>query len=572
MPFGAEVTSAGVRFRLWAPAAKRVDLALGTGFLPMRRGTDGWFERVEPAAAAGTLYRYRIDEETLVPDPASRFQPQDADGPSEVVDPAAFAWEDAAWRGRPWREAVIYELHVGTFSAQGSYTGVRRRLAQLRELGITAIELMPLSDFAGKRNWGYDGVLPYAPDSTYGRPELLKRLVQAAHAEGLMVILDVVYNHFGPMGNYLGRYAPQFFTDRVKTPWGAAIDFSQREVRDYFVHNALYWLSEYHVDGLRFDAVHAISDRSPTHILDEIAARVRVELGAERHVHLVLENDDNKACYLNHRRFDAQWNDDLHHASHVLATGETDGYYADYSDAPAMHLARCLAEGFAYQGERSPFRGKPRGEPSAALPPTAFVDFLQNHDQIGNRAHGERLVALAEEKALKTLLAILLLAPSPPLLFMGEEWGCRQPFLFFCDFPGALGRAVRDGRRAEFAHFADFRAPGTRKRIPDPLALATFTRSRLRWRDRNRTQGAAWLSHYRELLRLRRAEIVPRIGAAGRYRLLGARAFEVLWDRIALVANCGDEATTLKALPPGRKIWGDGDAGAAWSAHWWVSD
>jgi malto-oligosyltrehalose trehalohydrolase len=572
MPFGTEMTPAGARFRLWAPAAKRVDLALGRRLLPMQRREDGWFERLEPDAAAGTLYRYRIDGESPVPDPASRFQPKDVDGPSEVVDPSAFAWEDAAWRGRPWAEAVIYELHVGAFSAQGNYAGVRQRLPQLRELGVTAIELMPIADFAGKRNWGYDGVLPYAPDSAYGRPEQLKQLVQAAHAEGLMVFLDVVYNHFGPKGNYLRRYAPQFFTDRVKTPWGEAIDFSERQVREFFVHNALYWLSEFHLDGLRFDAVHAIADRSATHILDEIAARVREASGTERLVHLVLENDANQARILGRPRYDAQWNDDAHHACHVLATGESDGYYADYADAPARHLARCLAEGFAYQGARSPSRGKPRGEPSAALPPTAFVAFLQNHDQVGNRAHGERLASLADEKALKTLMAIVLLAPSPPLLFMGEEWGCRQPFLFFCDFPAELGRAVRDGRRSEFARFAAFRAPEARERIPDPLAFATFRSSRLRWRDREGRSGAAWLALYRELLRLRREEILPRIGASGRYRMLCARAFEVRWDRMTLVANCGEEAVTLDAPPPGRKILGNADPGAAWSAHWWVSD
>ncbi len=572
MPFGAALTPAGVNFRLWAPAARCVDLALDGEFRPLLRRDDGWFERLEPAAAAGTLYRYRIDGETLVPDPASRFQPRDVDGPSEVVDPAAFAWEDGAWRGRPWAEAVLYELHVGAFSPQGGYADVRRRLAQLRELGVTAIELMPLADFAGKRNWGYDGVLPYAPDSAYGRPEQLKRLVQAAHAEGLMILLDVVYNHFGPMGNYLGRYAPQFFTDRVQTPWGAAIDFSQRTVREYFVHNAIYWLSEYHFDGLRLDAVHAIADRSATHILDELAARVREACGPGRHVHLVLENDANEAHYLGDRRYDAQWNDDTHHACHVLATGESDGYYADYADAPAQHLARCLAEGFAHQGERSKFRQAPRGEPSAALPPTAFVNFLQNHDQVGNRARGERLASLAGVNALKALAAILLLAPSPPLLFMGEEWGCRQPFLFFCDFPGELGRAVRDGRRAEFARFASFNAPAAAGQIPDPLAPATFENSRLRWVDRNRAAGRRWLSLYRELLRLRREEIVPRIGAPGRHRGLGARAFEVCWDRIALVANCGEEPVTAGAAPPGRKIWGDGIAGAAWSAHWWVRD
>ncbi|HVL35964.1 MAG TPA: malto-oligosyltrehalose trehalohydrolase, partial [Burkholderiales bacterium] len=417
MPFGAELTGAGVRFRIWAPQARSVDVSMNGEHLPMQRREDGFFE-LTARAAAGTRYRYRIDGGAEVPDPASRFQPQDADGPSEIVDPAAFAWADGGWRGRPWREAVIYELHVGAFASQGRYGAVADKLAHLKALGVTALELMPLADFAGRRNWGYDGVLPYAPDSRYGRPEDLKALVQAAHKAGLMVFLDVVYNHFGPKGNYLHTYAPQFFTDKHKTPWGAAIDYGVPAVRAFFLHNALYWLEEYHFDGLRFDAVHAIVDDSPRHILEEIAATVRERLPG-RHVHLVLENDANQARFLGEGRYDAQWNDDSHHAYHVLATGESDGYYGAYAEAPAKHLARCLAEGFAYQGEVSPFSGEPRGEPSAHLPPERFVDFMQNHDQIGNRAHGERLASLADEKALKALSAILLLAPSPPLLFMG---------------------------------------------------------------------------------------------------------------------------------------------------------
>ncbi|MGH8668435.1 MAG: malto-oligosyltrehalose trehalohydrolase, partial [Burkholderiales bacterium] len=419
MPFGAQVLPAGgVRFRLWAPAAAQVDLSFDNQLFPMQREGEGWFQLVHPKARAGSRYTYRIDGRQEVPDPASRFQPRDAEGPSEVVDPAAFDWQDAGWNGRPWPQAVVYELHVGTFSSKGTYFGIAERLRHLKELGVTAIELMPLADFCGRRNWGYDGVLPYAPDSRYGRPEALKALVQAAHQAGLMVFLDVVYNHFGPKGNFLHLYAPQFFTERHKTPWGAAIDFGQRAVRDYFIHNALYWLEEYHFDGLRFDAVHAILDDSPTHILSEISEAARKTFPG-RQIHLVLENDHNQARYLGPGKYDAQWNDDSHHGYHVLATGESDGYYAAYADAPAKHLARCLAEGFAYQGEVSPFSREPRGEPSAQLALSCFVDFMQNHDQVGNRAHGERLSSLSDEKTLRCLSAILLLAPSPPLLFMG---------------------------------------------------------------------------------------------------------------------------------------------------------
>jgi len=349
-PFGATVLAeGGVRFRLWAPAARTVELVIGGRARRMQSEAQGWYELVDRDAGAGTQYQYRINGGQLVPDPASRFQPQDVDGPSEVIDPRRYPWKDLGWQSRPWEEAVIYELHVGTFTPEGTYRSAISKLGHLVEHGITAIELMPLSDFAGRRNWGYDGVLPYAPDSAYGRPEDLEALIEAAHGAGLMVFLDVVYNHFGPKGNYLSLYAPQFFTERHKTPWGAAINFAEPMVRQYFIQNVRYWLEGYHFDGLRFDAVHAIFDDSPRHILDEI--RAVVPAGK----HLVLENDANQARFVGPGKYNAQWNDDSHHAYHVLATGEADGYYVAYADHPARHLARCLAEGFAYQGEVSPF-------------------------------------------------------------------------------------------------------------------------------------------------------------------------------------------------------------------------
>ena len=571
MPFGAELQpGGGVRFRLWAPAARNVDLVLEKKSCEMKRSADGWYEHFSSDAAAGTLYRYRIDGEQLVPDPASRFQPQDVDGPSEVIDGLSFRWNDDAWQGRDWREAVIYELHVGTFTPAGTYKAVIEKLDHLKNVGVTAIELMPLSDFPGKRNWGYDGVLPFAPDGAYGRPEELKALVQAAHAAGLMVLLDVVYNHFGPKGNFLHLYAPQFFDERHRTPWGAAINFESRPVRDYFVHNALYWLEEYRFDGLRFDAVHAIVDESPEHVLEEISSRVRNSFSTPKH--LILENDANQARFLGPDKYTAQWNDDSHHAYHVLATGERDGYYVAYADNPAEHLARCLAEGFAYQGEVSPFTDEPRGEPSRHLPPLAFIDFLQNHDQVGNRAFGERLNSLTEEKKLDVLTAILLLAPSPPMLFMGEEWGCRQPFLFFCDFEGELGEAVRKGRRAEFSRFASFR-----KEIPDPLAEDTFRRSTLRWEDAD----ARVLELHRQLLQVRRKEINRIEAGPGRYEMLAERVFSVLWPLaegkdaggvLRLLANCADHAFDLPLPPRGRLLWGPehGRRMIPWSASWWI--
>ncbi|KGM30195.1 malto-oligosyltrehalose trehalohydrolase, partial [Inquilinus limosus] len=425
---------------------------------PLERLDDGWFGLTVPGLPAGTPYRYRLADGTEVPDPASRAQEGGPFGPSLVCDPLAYDWHAADWRGRPWHEAVVYELHCGAIGRPGGFAAVEARLDHLAGLGVTAIELMPVADFAGARGWGYDGVLPFAPASIYGTPDDLKRLVDAAHRRGLMVLLDVVYNHFGPAGNFLSLYARSFFDEDRLTPWGPAIDFRRPQVRDFFRHNALYWLEEFRLDGLRLDAVHAIRDHSRPDILTEIADAARAAF-LDRHIHLVLENDLNEARRLAgtpgpQGRYDAQWNDDLHHAAHVVLTGEADGYYADYADIPVPRLGRALAEGFIYQGDWSEHRGAARGEPSAHLPPTAFVGFLQNHDQIGNRALGDRLAALAEPAALEAMTAVLLLAPQIPLLFMGEEWGSRQPFPFFCDFEGELADTVRRGRREEFAAFA----------------------------------------------------------------------------------------------------------------------
>jgi malto-oligosyltrehalose trehalohydrolase len=601
MPFGAELMANGqVRFRLWAPSASRVDVVLenraGAGERAMAAEADGWFGLTTDAAGTGSRYRFRIDGgDLLVPDPASRFQPDDVHGPSEVVDPAAYGWRDGDWRGRPWEEAVIYELHVGSFTEAGNCDGVRRKLDYLADLGVTAVELMPMADFPGARGWGYDGVALFAPDSSYGRPQDLKRLIDEAHARGLMVLLDVVYNHFGPEGNYLHAYARDFFTDRHATPWGAAINLDgpgSEWVRRFFLHNALYWLEEYHFDGLRLDAVHALTDDSSTHLLDELAESVRGGLPADRQVHLVLENDDNAARYLPRardgrpRRYTAQWNDDYHHACHVALTGESDGYYGDYADAPVRRLARCLAEGFDYQGEMSPHRdGARRGEPSGQLPPTAFVNFLQNHDQTGNRALGERLAALVEPPPLKAATALLLLAPSPPLLFMGEEWACVQPFLFFCDFEPELAAAVRAGRRAEFGRFPAFSDPAMLERIPDPTAPATFVDSVLDWSRLQAAPHADWLALHRRLLALRREAIGPRLagmdGGSARVDLHGERAFTVRWRlgdgaRLTVAANLGGGPGPRVALPDAPLLYsthappGGGAGLAPWSVTWWL--
>jgi malto-oligosyltrehalose trehalohydrolase len=600
MPFGAVPEDAGrTRFRLWAPGARTVELWLEgrPRARPMARDGDGWATAVTDEAPAGTQYRFRIDGELLVPDPASRFQPEDVHGPSEVIDPRAWEWSDDGWTGVAAERLVVYELHVGTFTPEGTLAAAAARLDHLADLGVTAVELMPLGDFPGRWGWGYDGVLPFAPDTRSGRPEALKAFVEASHGRGLAVILDVVYNHFGPEGNYLPRYAPQFFTERHRTPWGAGINFDgpgSEVVRAFVVHNALYWLEEFNLDGLRLDAVHAIADDSPTHILVELAPAVRRHAGRPRPIHLFLENDDNRARWLARdaagrpRLYLAQWNDDLHHAFHVLVTGERGGYYADYP-APRDALARCLASGFAWQGEWSAYRGAPRGEPSGSLPPTAFVGFLQNHDQVGNRALGERLTTLAEPEAVRAATAVLLLTPSLPLLFMGQEWGAEEPFLFFSDLGPDLGRAVSEGRRQEFAGFPEFADPARRDRIPDPQAPESRERSVLDWTALEKPAHQAWLDFHRTLLALRRAEIVPLLGAgappAARVVPRGDTGLDIEWvfpgpRVLRLAANLGAAPVAHPGPAPGwgRRLYALGviadtwSALPAWSAVWYLCE
>jgi malto-oligosyltrehalose trehalohydrolase len=590
MPQGAELLAGGgVRFRLWAPECDEVRLALQGepgALLAMTAAGEGWHELWVPDAGAGTRYQFVLPDGMRVPDPASRYQPDDVHGASEVIDPARYAWADGAWAGRPWHEAVVYELHVGAFTQAGTFRAAIERLDHLAALGVTAVEIMPVADFAGRWNWGYDGVLPYAPDSSYGRPEDLKALVDAAHARGIMVLLDVVYNHFGPDGNYLPRYAPAFFTDGHHTPWGAAVNFDgldNRPVREFIIHNALYWIEEYHFDGLRLDAVHAILDDGNDHVLDELARRVR----AGRQVHLVLENEENQASRLLRAadgtplHYTAQWNDDAHHALHAAATGEDAGYYREYR-GDADKLGRALAEGFAFQGQVMQFRGTRRGEPSGSLPPVAFVAFIQNHDQIGNRAFGERITAIASPNAVRAIAAVYLLLPQVPMLFMGEEWGAAQPFPFFCDFSGELAHAVREGRRAEFAKFPEFQKEASRERIPDPLARRTFESAKLAWGDLDTPEHAAWHAFYARLLETRRAAVVPLLpwlaDNAGRYEVLGPAAVCVRWRtrdgrELMLAANLSAERVAVMPQGAGRILWQEGAApvdgtGAPWSVRW----
>ncbi len=561
MPFGAEPADGGVRFALWAPSAEDVAVVVDGAEHPMPVVDGGWRRLVVPEARDGSRYAFRIAGE-MVPDPASRAQPDDVGGSSAVVDPRGYTWSDVTWTGRPWEEAVVYEAHVGTATREGTFAALAGRLEDLREIGFTAIELLPVADFSGTRNWGYDGVLPYAPDHAYGSPDDLKRLVDRAHSLGLMVILDVVYNHFGPVGNHLSKYAASFFTERHQTPWGAGLNVDGadgRPVRDFFVHNALYWLEEFHLDGLRFDAVHAILDDSPDHLIAELARRAR-EVAPGRHVHLILENERNEARWLERDRegqptlHSAQWNDDIHHCWHVLLTGEHEAYYEDFADRPVERLARALAEGFVYQGEPSKHAGgKTRGEPCGHLPPSAFVSFLQNHDQIGNRAAGDRLSSLAPEEKLRLARAGLLLAPQIPMLFMGEEWSASTPFQFFVDFSDdpELSRAVRDGRRREFQHFAAF-AEGATTEVPDPTDEATFRRSVLDWSERDAPDHAAVLADTRALLALRREHVVPLTKTAYRgaaKTLPNPDSVDVTWcyegGTLRFVANFGDDSVEV---------------------------
>ncbi len=559
-----------VRFRLWAPDCAALKLRLHGSDLPMEDVGGGWFEAREEAPDLAP-YAFVLPDGRVVPDPAARRQEWDVHGPS-LVSGSDYPWA-AEWRGRPWEEAVICELHAGAFTPEGTFRAAIPHLDALAETGFTAIELMPVAQFAGDRGWGYDGVLPFAPHPAYGTPDDLRALVDAAHERGMMMLLDVVWNHFGPEGNYLPAYAGAFFDAERHTPWGAGIDYRQPAVRRFFVENALHWLQEYRLDGLRLDAIDQIRDPSESHLLVEIAREVRARI-TDRPVHLTTE-DNRNVTHLHARDghavplYTAEWNDDLHNAAHVLATGETDGYYAAFARDPTADMARALAEGFALQGPE-------RGEPSGHLPPVAFVDFLQNHDQIGNRALGERLVTLTDPATHDALTAILLLSPHIPLMFMGEDWGEVRPFLFFAGFGGDLADAVTEGRRREFAEFPAF--AGHTGDIPDPIDPATFEASKIDWARRETREGAAARGKVRRLLALRAARIVPHLGQAeahaGRVIAACAGAIAVDWRlgslRLSLRANLGAAPTELPDAQ-GELIHVAGEApGAARSAAHYV--
>ncbi|WP_417310169.1 malto-oligosyltrehalose trehalohydrolase [Devosia sp.] len=571
MHWGAEVLDGNrVRFRLWSKGGQAVRLRLDGQDLDMPEAADGWCERIVEGAGPGTAYCYVLEDGTVVPDPAARAQQGDVHGPSIVVDPRAYRWQHPDWRARPWEETVYYELHIGTFTPEGTFRAAIEKLDYLAQLGITTVELMPVGQFGGERGWGYDGVLIYAPHRPYGTPEDMKAFIDAAHGLGLNVVLDVIYNHFGPDGNYLSLYAPDFFDGERHTPWGDAIAYQKPPVRQFFIENALYWLEEFHLDGLRFDAVDHIHDaESDPEILVEMAQTIRARY-PDRALHLTTE--DNRNITRLHERdadggmplFSGEWNDDLHNVAHAIATGETEGYYADFVDKHWWKLARCLAEGFAYQGEPTPFGGNtPRGVPSGHLPPTAFVDFIQNHDQVGNRAFGERLIDLAEDSMVRSMMAMLLLSPHIPLLFMGEEYGETRPFTFFTDFHGELADAVREGRRREFASFGAFHNDEDALRhVPDPNAPGTFEASKLNWDCVDSEHGQDWLGFTKHLLQLRQQRIVPLLaaarGGAGHIETAEDGKIAVSWQLgdtvLHMTANFDDEPREI-TLPAGEVIY-----------------
>jgi malto-oligosyltrehalose trehalohydrolase len=541
-----------IEFKFWATDCKKINLCIknqdGSEFtLPMDYKGDNWFVLVTDKAKVGSKYLFQLDTGMFVPDPAARFQAEDVHGASIVVNPDNFNWgDDSNFVAKKWHETVVYEIHTGTFSNEGTFAGVKKKLDYLVDLGVTAIEIMPVADFPGKRNWGYDGVLIYAPDNTYGTPEDLKDLIKAAHQKGLSVMLDVVYNHLGPEGNYFYVYSKSHFFDKnTKNAWGDAINFGNKNVRDFFVQNALYWLEEYHFDGIRFDAVHGIKQDFRDFLLDEIFNQVKQKINRE--VYLVLENDDNQAKYLN--RYNAQWVDDFHHSAYSLVASEKESYYVDFSNNPAALFARTIAEGFAYQGEKSIFRGgMPRGEDSKGLPVSCFQTYLQNHDIVANRIFSRRIHEIIDKEALNALNCINLLNPSVPLLFMGEEFSSKSPFYFFCDFEEQLNLSVKEGRLQEFSGFSEFFNQALLEKIPCVTTEQAFLDSKLDW-DFD-LQKDETLKKYKEFLLIRKKHIIPLIPeiikSQVKYEMIGDSAFSVTWatksgKTLELLTNLGEE-------------------------------
>jgi len=553
---GAWRAESGFRCRVWAPESRRVEIVVEPAgaarrVMALAREADGMFAGLVTDVAAGDRYAYLLDGDGPFPDPASRAQPDGVHGLSAFVDPRAFTWSDRGWRGMPLDEAAIYELHVGTFSPAGTFDGVRERLPYLADLGVTVLEVMPVADFPGRRNWGYDGVSLFAPARCYGAPDDLRRLVDAAHGHGLAVILDVVYNHLGPDGAYAGRFSPHYFSRTHQSPWGAAVNLDGEHaaaVRGFFIENALHWLHEYRFDGLRLDATHAMVDESPRHVIRELTTTVRGSID-DRRILIVAEDDRNLAEIVRPAAeggwgADAVIADDFHHEARRLAAGDADGYFVDYTGT-TTDLAATIRRGWFFAGQHSGYRNAPRGDDPAGVPVNRMVICLQNHDQVGNRAFGERLNQQIDPAVFRALTALLLLAPETPLLFMGQEWASDSPFQYFTDHTPELGRLVTEGRRREFARFAAFASEADRARIPDPQAEGTFRRSRLNWQEPDEPAHAGVLELHRALLRLRREE--PALRTPG-----GTDVTAVDAATIALVRRAPGHPSLLVVVHVGR--------------------
>ena len=503
-------------FRVWAPSASALQIEIESGSfagrkLAMQLEPEGTWSLEVESLQLGDMYRFRMDGNPPWPDPASRFQPSGVHGPSQLIDSSSFPWSDAAWKGVERDNLMIYELHVGTFTREGTFAAAAKQLPYLRDLGITCVELMPIADFPGSRNWGYDGVSLFAPSRCYGTPHDLFEFVNAAHLAGVAVLLDVVYNHLGPDGAYIAAFSPFVFSKKHRSPWGAGLNFDgprSEQLRRFFIENALHWIHDYHFDGLRLDATHAIVDDSPKHFLAELRETIDASMQMEQRKVLVIAEDDRNLARIAMPEseggfgLDGIWADDLHHQIHRYLTGQSDGYFADFSGTVA-DIAMTAKKGWFYCGQRAQYFGGKRGSDPLQLPPPAFVVCLQNHDQVGNRAMGERLSHLVDLASCRAAAVLLLLLPETPLLFMGQEWASSSPFQYFTDHNAELGRLVTEGRRREFARFASFSDPAARERIPDPQEVATFSHSKLRWEDLNGAPHAGVLRLYRTLLHLR---------------------------------------------------------------------
>ncbi|MGE5443159.1 MAG: malto-oligosyltrehalose trehalohydrolase [Ignavibacteriales bacterium] len=562
---GAEVLSDGVRFRVWAPKRKSVDVVIenrNEAIIPLHSDGNGYFSVVVSNLEAGSLYKYRLDEDEKYPDPCSRFQPEGPHGPSMVIDPWAYRWSDSNWRGVDISGQVIYELHIGTFTREGTFDAAARELDELKHLGITLVEVMPVAEFPGRWNWGYDGVDIYAPAHVYGDAEAMKRFINAAHRCGIGVILDVVYNHLGPDGNYLKEYSNNYFTNRYETDWGEPLNFDgpeSKEVREFFISNACYWIAEFHMDGLRLDATQDIYDSGPFHILAEISQRTR-EVAGNRKIVLIGENEpQNITCLAPVEKggygLDALWDDDFHHSAMVALTGRREAYYTDYRGEPQEFISS-IKRGFLYQGQRYKWQEKPRGTPVTWERGSAFVFYTQNHDQVANSLYGERIHTLTSPSRYRAITALMLLAPETPMLFMGQEFGASSPFLFFADHcDEVLAGSIHKGRKEFLEQFPSYGSPNAQGRIPDPCALSTFERSKLNLSERESHTGI-YLFH-KDLLRLRREDSV--ISAQRRDHVDGAviglnalviRFFGENGDDRLLVINLGTQFEYKPAPEP----------------------